>query len=63
MYIKGFENAPIENIVLEDAELNGVKGEAVLQNIRNITFKNVSINGVKQENRTFSVDNNFKEML
>ena len=63
LYIKGFENAPIENIVLEDAELNGVKGEAVLQNIRNITFKNVSINGVKQENRTFSVDNNFKEML
>ncbi|MCR4944651.1 MAG: glycoside hydrolase family 28 protein [Clostridium sp.] len=63
LYIKGFENAPIENIVLEDAELNGVKGEAVLQNIRNLTFKNVSINGVKQKDRTFSVDNEFKEMI
>ncbi|MBD7910769.1 glycosyl hydrolase family 28 protein [Clostridium cibarium] len=60
LYIKGFENAPIENIVIEDAVLNGVQGEAILQNVKNITFKNVFINGKQLDNRTFSVNNKFE---
>lgn len=59
LYLKGFEDAPIENIVLEDAVLNGVRGEAVLQNIKNLTFRNVFINGEKIEDEIINVDNNF----
>lgn len=58
LYLKGFEDAPIENIVLENALLNGVKGEAVLQNIKNLTFRNVFINGNKVVDRTINVDSN-----
>lgn len=60
LYLKGFEDSPIENIFLEDLNLNGVKGDAVLQNIKNITFKNVYINGEKLEDNTMNVDNDFK---
>lgn len=59
LYLKGFEDAPIENIVLENADLNGVRGEAVLQNVKNLTFRNVFINGEKIEDGTINVDNNF----
>jgi len=60
LYLKGFEDAPIENIVIEDAVLNGVKGDSVLQNIKNLTFKNVCINGEKLEDQNINVDNDFK---
>ncbi|AQR95789.1 glycoside hydrolase family 28 protein [Clostridium saccharoperbutylacetonicum] len=60
LYLKGFEDAPIENILIEDALLNGVKGEAVLQNIKNLTFRNVYINGKKLEDKSINVDNNSK---
>jgi len=60
LYLKGFEEAPIENILLEDVVLNGVKGEFVLKNIKNITFKNVSINGEKLEDNTINIDNGSK---
>jgi len=63
LYIKGFEHAPIENIVIEDAILNGVNGEAILQNVKNITFKNVSINGKKLADKTFHVNNEFQEII
>lgn len=62
LYIKGFEHAPIENIVLEDAVLNGVEGDSVLQNVKNITFKNVFINNIKVDDKTFSVNNKFEEI-
>lgn len=60
LYLKGFKDAAIENILLEDMVLVGVKGEAVLQNIRNLTFKNVYINGTKLEDRTINVDDDSK---
>lgn len=60
LYLKGFEDAKIENIVIEDAVLNGVEGESVLQNIKGLTFKNVSINGNKIEDMTIDVDNDMK---
>ena len=60
LYLKGFENAPIENILLEDAVLEGVKGNAVLQNIKGLTFKNVTINGEKIKDKTIDVSNNYE---
>jgi len=61
LYLRGFEDAQIENILIEDAVLNGVKGDMVLQNIKNLTFKNVSINGEKISDKTINVGNDFKE--
>ena len=60
LYLKGFEDARIENIIIEDAVLNGVGGDSVLQNIKGLTFKNVSINGEKLEDKTVDVDNDMK---
>ncbi|OOM71850.1 polygalacturonase [Clostridium puniceum] len=60
LYLKGFEDAPIENIVIEDAILSGVKGDSILQNINNLTYKNVCINGEKLEDQNINVDNDFK---
>jgi len=60
LYLKGFEDAKIENIVLEDAVLNGVKGDMILQNIKHLTFKNVSINGEKVSDKTINVGNEFE---
>lgn len=60
LYLKGFKNAPIENILIENAELNGVKGNAVLQNIKGLAFKNVSINNVKVDDKIIDVEDNFE---
>lgn len=60
LYLKGFKDAPIENIVLEDAVLNGVRGKAILQNIKNLTFKNVYVNGQRIEDKTISVNDDSK---
>ena len=57
LYLKGFEHSNIENIVLKNVELNGVKGGAVLENIKDLTYINVSINGEKIEDKTVSFDN------
>lgn len=62
LYLKGFEHSNIENIVLENVELNGVKGGAVLENIKDLTYINVSINGEKIEDKTVSFDNNGLEV-
>jgi len=60
-YLKGFEDAPIENITFKDMVLEGVRGHAVLQNVRNVTFDNVMINGRMQKNRSFDVGNELDE--
>lgn len=62
LFIKGFENAPIENIVIEDADLKGVQGSSILRNVKNLTFKNVSINGEKIKDKTISIDDNSNEI-
>lgn len=61
LYLKGFENSPIENIVLQDVELNGTKGGAELQNVKGLTYKNVTIDGEKLEDKTIDVDNEGNE--
>ena len=61
LYLKGFENSPIENIVLQDVNLNGTKGGAELQNVKGLTYRNVTIDGKKLEDRTINVDNEGNE--
>lgn len=60
LYLKGFANAPIENVFIEDAVLEGVKGNAVLQNVKGLTFKNVTINGEKLKDKTIDVSDDCK---
>lgn len=60
LYLKGFKDAPIENILIEDAELNGVKGHVVLQNVKGIAFRNVYINDKKIDDKVIDVENDFK---
>ena len=59
LYLKGFKDAPIENILIENAELNGVKGDMVLQNVKGLAFKNVCINNVKVDDKIIDVDDDF----
>ncbi|MBR6266971.1 MAG: glycoside hydrolase family 28 protein [Selenomonadaceae bacterium] len=54
-YLKGFEDAPIENVTFKDMELEGVKGDAVLANIRSLAYENVSINGKKQADQKVDI--------
>ncbi len=61
LYLKGFEKSPIENIVLQDVELNGTKGGAVLQNVKGLTYRSVTIDGEKLEDRTINVNNEGNE--
>ncbi|MCI3008548.1 hypothetical protein FBD77_10725 [Clostridium butyricum] len=60
LFLKGFKDAPIENILIEDVYLNGVKGDAVLQNIKGIGFKNVSINNKRIDDKIIDVENDFR---
>ncbi len=55
-YLKGFEDAPIENVAFKDMVLTGVKGHAVLENIKGMSLSNVVINGKQQPDRVFDVD-------
>ena len=56
-YLKGFEDAPIENFTLRNVDLRGVQGHAVLQNVRNMQLENVSINGHSLDNQMLNVGN------
>lgn len=60
LFLKGFKDAPIENILIEDVYLNGVKGDSVLQNIKGIGFKNVSINNKRIDDKIIDVENDFR---
>jgi len=54
-FLKGFEDAPIENIVFRDMVLDGVKGDAEMINVNNLTYENVTINGKKVEDKTINI--------
>jgi polygalacturonase len=45
LYLRGFKNAPIEEIHLTDCEFNNVAKPNVLENVKDLSLKNVSING------------------
>lgn len=54
-YLKGFEDAPIENVTFRGMKLEGVKGDAEMANIRGLTYSDVTINGKKQPDRTMDI--------
>jgi polygalacturonase len=45
LYLRGFKNAPIENIRLSDCDLKGVEKQSVIENVKGLSYKNVRING------------------
>jgi hypothetical protein len=59
-FLKGFEDAPIENIVFRDMVLDGVKGDAEMINVNNLTYENVTINGKKVEDKTVNIGSDGK---
>lgn len=54
-YLKGFEDAPIENVTFRDMDLEGVKGDASYANVKGLTYADVTINGIKQPNQTMYI--------
>jgi polygalacturonase len=49
LYLRGFANAPIEDIHLEDCEFNGVAKLNVLEYVNRLELRNVRINGKSVE--------------
>jgi hypothetical protein len=45
LYLRGFKNAPIENVRVSDCELNGVEKPDVIENVKDLVLRNVRING------------------
>lgn len=45
LYLRGFKNAPIENVRLIDCDLQGVAKPSVIENVKGLEMKNVRING------------------
>ncbi len=45
LYLRGFENAPIERIALVDCDFGGVEKPSVIENVRGLSFSNVRVNG------------------
>src|SRR5437588_650862 len=43
--LRGFADAPIENVALADCDFGGVTSANVVENVRNLSLKNVKING------------------
>ena len=60
-FLKGFADAPIENVTFKDMQLVGVKGAAEMLNLKNLTFANVTVNGKKQTDRTVDIDSAGRE--
>jgi len=45
LYLRGFKNAPIENVRLADCNLKEVKKPNVIENVKNLALNNVRVNG------------------
>jgi polygalacturonase/lysophospholipase L1-like esterase len=45
LYLRGFKNAPIADILIEDCAFDGVAKPNVLENVRDLTLRDVRING------------------
>jgi polygalacturonase len=45
LYFRGFKNAPITNVNIENCDFGGVAEQNVLENAKEITLRNVKING------------------
>ena len=49
LYLRGFENAPIEKVAFIDCDFWGVTKPNVMENVRDISVRNVRINGTPLE--------------
>ncbi len=54
-YLRGFQQAPIQNVTFHNMNLEGVAGAAILENIQHLRMENVTINGVRQEDATVDI--------
>ena len=45
LYLRGFQNAPIENVKVSNCDFEGVEENNVLEHVKGISFHNVRING------------------
>lgn len=45
LYLRGFENAPIQNIRLVECDFNGVAKPNVLENVKDLSLRDVHVNG------------------
>ena len=45
LYLRGFQNAPIENVKVSNCDFEGVEENSVLEHVKDISFHNVKING------------------
>jgi polygalacturonase len=45
LYLRGFKNAPIENVRVADCSFNGVEKPNVVDNVKDLALRNVRING------------------
>lgn len=55
-YLRAFPDAPVRNVTFANMELNGVEGDAVLENVVDLTMRNVIINGTREPDGTHSFD-------
>jgi polygalacturonase len=49
LYLRGFKDAPIENVRLIDCDFRGVEKANVVENVKDITLSDVRINGKRVE--------------
>jgi len=52
LYLRGFKNAPIENIRLSDCDFKGVEKSNVIENVINLELNNVKVNGKALQKQT-----------
>ncbi|HEX8142781.1 MAG TPA: glycosyl hydrolase family 28 protein [Pyrinomonadaceae bacterium] len=45
LYVRGFKNAPVTNVVIEDCAFDNVAKPNVLENVQDLALRNVLING------------------
>ena len=45
LYIRGYEDAPVQDVRLIDCHFRNVERESVIENVEDLTFKNVTVNG------------------
>jgi len=45
IYLRGFKNAPIENVSLRNCDFKGVQKPNMTENVENLILKNVTMNG------------------
>ena len=50
LYLRGFKDAPVRDVRLEDCTFDNVAKPSVVENVRDLTLRNVRVNGKLVEN-------------